>query len=475
MAIPVTSERYELVRRIRIASTFQSYEAAHPKKPGRFMLDVFTGMDLGAERPRAFLRDAAKVSSLRHPHILQMLELSALPDGTPIVVSELPPGQTLKAWLDAGHVPSVRTVVRWIGALAEAVDAAHGAGVVHGAIGPNNVFLVRGSRDGLGLPKLKGFGLEWLRAPAPGGLRAAEPASASSGMSGVGEAVPAPTDERFPGVGDRAGTAGGVALDLAALARLAQRLLLPRSQQPASGLDVPEALRWPVRAVLARASDHVGDAPFESASELAEALEAAALGLPLDPDLSDGERSSPKGIRRRTIGRVWPSATLIALTGAAMFIGVGTSTLLEARYFREAAASTGGGGGRRAPGGRESTLAHPPPAARPSSTMIPTTSLWPPPLLHAPLLQAPLLHAPSLNAPSPTTVALAPASATESAVVDPSSATHGPVQHSHGRHGVVWSPGLGRLAEVVEVSTAFGGDRRPRMAPAALEKSGFSP
>ena len=477
MAIATTSERYELVRRVRIASFFQSYEAMHPRRPGRFMLDVFTGMDTSAERPRAFLRDAARVSALRHPHILQMLELSSMPDGTPIVVSELPPGQTLEAWLGAGHVPSVRTVIKWIGALAEAVDAAHDAGVVHGAIRADQVFLVEGTGGGLGLPKLKGFGLEWLRAPPSAGPSAEnededededEDGGPRRAKSVAGVAVPALREGWFPELRDRAGTVGGVAVDLAALGALAEHLL--RVSQPAAmGTDPQEALGLPVLVslALARASGDGGAAPYESAAELARDLEAAALGPPLDPDLSHAERRPPTGLRRRGPGRGRSALFTAGAAAVVVVCGVGTSSMLEGRHsLASSARATLGArdGSRVATTSIEARSIQPsaPAGTRGSTTGVPRS----PRLVAA--LDLPTPPASPTRAPMPVTMS-APEQEQEPVRMPgsgPSPSASGQAQHPHGRHGIVWSPGLGRLADVGEITTAFAGDGAEAVAGA---------
>jgi hypothetical protein len=508
------------------------------------MLDVFTGMDTSAERPRAFLRDAARVSALRHPYILQMLELSSMPDGTPIVVSELPPGQTLEAWLCAGHVPSVRTVIKWIGALAEAVDAAHGVGVVHGAIRADQVFLVEGTGGGLGLPKLKGFGLEWIRSPPAAGPAAYDPVAdddpdggprAAESVAGV--TVPALREGWFPELRDRAGTVGGVAVDLAALGALADHLL--RSSQPAAmATDGQEALGLPllVAMALARASGDGGALPYESAAELARDLEAAALGDPLDPGISHAERWPSTGSRRRGSGRGRSALFTVGVAAVVVVCGVGTSSMLEGRHSLASSAGVTLGaragstvattsiaaplvpspapagnmgsisGTRRSPRLVSAVDLSTPPAS-PARAPTPSTATAPPP---APLPPPLRMTGPALSrgtfqatlvvdsvaagldgpvrglrrsaegegafpalAPIPARI-LAPILAAPILAPADSWSASAQAQHLHGRRGIVWSPGLGRLADVGEISTAFAGDG-PGAVPAALDTGSVVP
>ena len=457
MAIATISGRYKLVRRIRIATSFQSYEASHPRRPGRFTLDVFTGMDIRAARSRAFLRDAATVSSLRHPHILQTLEISTMPDGTPIVVSELPPGQTLKAWLDGGQVPSPRTVVRWMTALAEAVDVAHAAGVVHGGIRAENVFLVEAAGRGLALPKLKGFGLEWLREPPGQGPRqeavAEAVAVAKAGAEVEAEAAP-PGVEEPPGgeAGSLPSGAAAASLDVAALAGLAEQLLLVSSPvRPgvagAAGLDRPMA------AVLARASRAGAEPPFENAVALAVAIEAVALAPPPAPDSApprpERERGWPsERARERSSGslrRLHRRSALALVLTSLLFVVAATSAVLGSRRLTTAVPALGAMASA---------------AGVPSAASVPGSGQAP-----APVTMTAPAHA-RVTAPGAADRARATRPILVDAPRSTSRAQETPDRGAGGsrpalprgpRHGIVWSPARGRLVELGELSPGVDG------------------
>ena len=154
-------DRYQLVRRLRATPQVQSYEARHPRRPGRFLVEVLGSLREGPAR-EAFERDLAAISQLRHPYMLQTLELSQLPDGTPIVVSELPDGPTLQDRLEGGVVAPLPAVLALIDALAQALQAAQARGVTHGTLDAGSVFLVPNVGAALGIPRLHGFGRHWL-------------------------------------------------------------------------------------------------------------------------------------------------------------------------------------------------------------------------------------------------------------------------------------------------------------------------
>src|SRR5215208_5648961 len=92
----------------RLAPTGDVFETDRLPGPGRRVIKLFSwGGGLDAEVVRDFTRDAMTVANLRHPHVVQVVESGALPDGTPFVVMERLPGRTLEAALaETGPLPA---------------------------------------------------------------------------------------------------------------------------------------------------------------------------------------------------------------------------------------------------------------------------------------------------------------------------------------------------------------------------------
>jgi predicted ATPase len=118
-----------------------------------------------------FRREARTASALNHPHICTIYDTGECA-GQPFLSMELIDGQTLAA-LVGRHLPMVE-VTRLIGQAAQALAAAHAAGVVHRDVKPENI-MVRAD----GYVKVLDFGLA-RRLPSlaqrnPGGDRDSNP------------------------------------------------------------------------------------------------------------------------------------------------------------------------------------------------------------------------------------------------------------------------------------------------------------
>ena len=98
-----------------------------------------------------FEREARAVSSLNHPNICTLFDVGREGD-TDFLVLELVEGETLEQRLARGRVPTAEALK--LGAqIADALDRAHRAGVVHRDLKPGNVMLTKSGA------KLLDFGL----------------------------------------------------------------------------------------------------------------------------------------------------------------------------------------------------------------------------------------------------------------------------------------------------------------------------
>jgi DNA-directed RNA polymerase specialized sigma24 family protein/tRNA A-37 threonylcarbamoyl transferase component Bud32 len=97
-----------------------------------------------------FLEEAAHLSRLRHPGIVAVHGVGRLPDGGHFLVMDLLEGT------DLAHQPSATDAdaLRWVAEAADAIEYAHGMGVVHCDLKPSNLLL-----DGDGHVRVTDFGL----------------------------------------------------------------------------------------------------------------------------------------------------------------------------------------------------------------------------------------------------------------------------------------------------------------------------
>lgn len=106
------------------------------------------------------LREATALSTVRHPHVIELLGRGFTEEGTPYIVMESLEGQDLHALL-ARRRPTLDEALRWGQQLLGAIAAAHRAGVLHRDIKPANVFVTTD-----GCIKVLDFGLARLQADA---------------------------------------------------------------------------------------------------------------------------------------------------------------------------------------------------------------------------------------------------------------------------------------------------------------------
>jgi hypothetical protein len=128
---------------------------------GRVVRGFVWAAGLPAEVIARFTREATSVARLRHPHIVHVHCASRLADGTPHVVMEHLRGRTLEEAMEVGPVP-VADLVPIVRGIASALSAAHAAGIVHGGLRADTVFLAEMPGYRWGFPKLLDFGVACL-------------------------------------------------------------------------------------------------------------------------------------------------------------------------------------------------------------------------------------------------------------------------------------------------------------------------
>jgi len=107
------------------------------------------------DRRLRFEREARAAARLSHPNLVAIFDVGEH-QGTPFLVTELLPGETLQRVLQRGPLPPTRTLALGL-QLAAGLAAAHAAGVIHRDLKPGNVMVLPGDRL-----KILDFGLARL-------------------------------------------------------------------------------------------------------------------------------------------------------------------------------------------------------------------------------------------------------------------------------------------------------------------------
>ncbi len=147
-------------RRYQIGARFgrsgNVYEATCAQLGERIVVKVFAGAtrvdDFAVE---GFTRDLASAAALNHPYIGRALATGRLENGTPFVVMERPRGETLEELLERRSNLPLPEAHALLGGVISALAVAHATGLVHGALGADQIFVVDGDP---GATRLVGFG-----------------------------------------------------------------------------------------------------------------------------------------------------------------------------------------------------------------------------------------------------------------------------------------------------------------------------
>jgi len=142
----VIQDRYRVLRTLGKGDMSTVYLAEQLDISRRVVLKILHGQYARAEEFVGRFRDEAQqAASLNHPRVVTIHEFGQLKDGSLFIATEYAAGKTLRDLLQEGSLPVGRAVALGLH-LAEALQAAHQAGIIHRAVKPENI-RVRESDD----------------------------------------------------------------------------------------------------------------------------------------------------------------------------------------------------------------------------------------------------------------------------------------------------------------------------------------
>ena len=138
------ADRYRILKKLGEGAMGAVYVGEHLRIGRRDAIKVLRpGLAGDAEAIARFTRGTRNVSAIRHPNVCTIYDFSDTPDGVRYLAMEFVEGDTLKEVLDREGRLELGRAVELAHQVAEALQAAHEAGVVHRDLKPGNIMVCR--------------------------------------------------------------------------------------------------------------------------------------------------------------------------------------------------------------------------------------------------------------------------------------------------------------------------------------------
>lgn len=169
----VFAEKYRVIREIGRGGMGAVYEVEHVHSKGRAALKVMREDRDDPSLSKRMLAEARALAKLSHPNVVRLIDVGIIhandvgpraseppsTEGVFYLVEEFVEGSTLRDALDERLILEARELLELIVPIVDALEYAHGEGVVHRDIKPENIVIAAGARGQRPQPKLIDFGI----------------------------------------------------------------------------------------------------------------------------------------------------------------------------------------------------------------------------------------------------------------------------------------------------------------------------
>jgi len=132
--------KYRLVRLLGRGAFAEVYLGSHVLTGKHAAIKVLHTQLDSAAATEAFIIEARRISNLDHPHIVSILDFD-VDEAAPFLVMTYAPLGTLRQRHPKGSPPTLSTVYSYVKQVADALSYAHGQGLIHCDIKPENILL----------------------------------------------------------------------------------------------------------------------------------------------------------------------------------------------------------------------------------------------------------------------------------------------------------------------------------------------
>jgi len=159
--------KYRVIRLLGKGGMGAVFEGHHLQIERRVAIKVLLNEAANSQSGAArFEREVRAAGRIGNDHILEIIDVGVLPDGSRYMVSEYLDGETLSSRLSRVGQLSPHSLAPLMVQLLQGLAAAHNAGILHRDLKPDNIFLLREKAGRADFVKLIDFGISKFQSAA---------------------------------------------------------------------------------------------------------------------------------------------------------------------------------------------------------------------------------------------------------------------------------------------------------------------